>query len=295
MAYGDHIYVERLGVYTHDGVDVGDGFVIHRGSIDGTKSGALISKTTIAEFSDGATVQIKLYGTRLSPDEAVARAESMLGEPGYHVLWHNCEHFATWCVTGEYVSDQVDTAVSTTRVVGLGIGVPAVSVRTVTALGYGSSSSGPNLMSGLARLGGTVTSGLLVAGVAAGAATTYGMCQLMPDKPSLTGDERCARRNGRYGTAAGAVAGVALSFHLVGTLGVAGYSGAGLTSGLSILGGKVGGGMAAGTKLAIALPAVAAILLGYLIYRLTQWWLQRRAAATVKPDTREDYGSLAPA
>jgi hypothetical protein len=238
---------------------------------------------------------IKPYGTRLSPDEAAARAESMLGHPGYHLLWHNCEHFATWCVTGEYASDQVDTAVSTTQVLGLGIGVPTASLRTVTALGHGPAFSGPNLMSGLRRLGGTATTGLLVAGVAAGAATTYGMWQLMPDKPFLTDDERCARRNGCYGTAASAVAGTALSYHLVGTMGVAGYSAAGITSGLSTLGGTVGGGMAAGATLAIALPAVAAVMLGYLIYRLTQWWLQRRTAATIEPDTRDDYGGLAPA
>lgn len=295
MARGDHIYIQSSGPYTHHGVDVGDGFVIHRSSNDGTKHGALIRKTTIAEFSGGAVIQVKTYGARLSPDEAVARAESMLGQPGYHLIWNNCEHFASWCVADEHASDQVDTAVSTTRVAGLGIAVPAVSMRTVAQLGRGPEFSGPNLMSGLARLGGNATTGLVVAGLAAGAATTYGMCQLMPNKPSLTNDERVARRNGRYGTGAGAVAGVALSYHLVGTVGIAGYSAAGITSGLSALGGTVGGGMAAGATVAIALPAALAILLGYLFYRLTQRWSKGPAVRSGEPNAGQGYWGVASA
>ncbi|PVD22496.1 hypothetical protein C0Q70_18310 [Pomacea canaliculata] len=41
------------------------------------------------------------------PDEIVRRAESKLGEMGYHVCEKNCEHFATWCRYGVAWSDQV--------------------------------------------------------------------------------------------------------------------------------------------------------------------------------------------
>lgn len=45
------------------------------------------------------------------PDEVIARAESQIGEPGlqnrrYHLFQNNCEHFATWCKTGEAFSEQ---------------------------------------------------------------------------------------------------------------------------------------------------------------------------------------------
>ncbi len=46
----------------------------------------------------------KLY----SPKETVDRARSRLGEHGYNLLLHNCEHFAVWCKTGVEKSEQVD-------------------------------------------------------------------------------------------------------------------------------------------------------------------------------------------
>jgi hypothetical protein len=37
----------------------------------------------------------------------VDRAYSLLHRGGYHVLKSNCEHLATWCVTGKWESPQV--------------------------------------------------------------------------------------------------------------------------------------------------------------------------------------------
>ena len=271
MAFGDHIYVRRLG-YTHDGIDCGDGTVVHRSSVDGAKSGAMILRSSIEEFGRGAEFHVRDYGARLSRDETVARAESMVGQSGYHVMFDNCEHFARWCATGEYESEQVQLAVSATCVAGLGMGVPAGGLRLLTTLGSGPARSAPNLMSGLVRVGGSTTAGLFVMSGALGVMTTWGMCRLMPDKPYLTEDERVARRNGRYGAAAGAAAGAALGLHAVGAMGVAGYSASGISSGLAALGGTIGGGMAMGVSLAIALPAILAVALGYAIYRLAQAW-----------------------
>ncbi len=57
----------------------------------------------------------KLY----SPAETVERARSKIGERGYNLLFDNCEHFAIWCKTGLYKSEQVekflDTFTSTSR------------------------------------------------------------------------------------------------------------------------------------------------------------------------------------
>lgn len=41
--------------------------------------------------------------------EVVRRAESRLGEAGYHLLFNNCESFAKWCVTGEEKSRQINS------------------------------------------------------------------------------------------------------------------------------------------------------------------------------------------
>jgi hypothetical protein len=281
MAFGDHIYVRRVA-YTHDGIDCGDETVIHRSSADGGKSGAMIRRSSIEEFSCGAEIQVRDYGARLSREETMARAESAVGQSGYHLIFDNCEHFARWCATGEYESEQVQVAVSATGVAGLGIGVPAGGLRVVTTLGSGAARSAPNLMSGLVRLGGSTTAGLFVMAGAVGVTTTWGMVRLMPDKPYLTEEERVARRNGRYGAAAGAAAGTALGLHAVGAMGVAGYSAAGISSGLAALGSTIGGGMAMGVSLAIALPAILAAALGYAIYRLSQAWV----ADPIRP-TRE--------
>jgi hypothetical protein len=271
MSFGDHIYVRRL-CYTHDGIDCGDGIVVHRSSADGTKSGAIIRRSSVEEFSGDAEVYVQDYGVRLSREETVARAESMVGQPGYHLMFDNCEHFARWCATGEYESEQVNVAVSATGVAGLGMGVPVGALRLVTALGSGPARSAPNLMSGLVRVGGSTKAGLSIMAGAVGVSTTLGMCRLMRDKPYLTEDERVARRNGRYGAAAGAAAGTAVGLHAVGAMGLVGHSAAGISSGLAALGGMIGGGMAMGVSLTIALPAILAILLGYTVYRLTQVW-----------------------
>ncbi len=274
MARGDHIYVKRTGFYTHHGVDVGDDLVIHRSTSDGTKSGSCIRRTTIDEFRDGGLVRVRIYGTRLDPEAAVARAESILGQSGYHLIGDNCEHFATWCVAGDYSSEQVEAAVSSTRVLGLGVAVPSAGMSVVTTLGHGPAFSGPNLISGLARVGGTATAGVLLIGGAAGLATAGGMCLLMPDKPAFSDHERQARRAGRYGAGAGALAGTALGLHTVGTMGVAGYSAVGLTSGFAALGRTVDGGMTAGVAAAIAMPALVAIALGYVLYKFSRPWFE---------------------
>jgi hypothetical protein len=57
----------------------------------------------------------------------------------------------------------------------------------------------------------------------------------------------------------------------IGALGFPGVSAAGISSGLAAVGGVVSGGMAAGTMLTIAAPAVGVAMLGCLVYRLSMW------------------------
>jgi hypothetical protein len=44
-----------------------------------------------------------------TPTQTVERARSRLGEQGYQLPVHNCEHFAMWCKTGLTESSQIDT------------------------------------------------------------------------------------------------------------------------------------------------------------------------------------------
>jgi hypothetical protein len=275
MARGDHIYVDR-GPYTHHGIDLGDGNVIDFAGADGTKSksSAVIRQTTLENFADGGTVQIRPYRVRFEGDRIVALAQSKLGGSGYDLFGNNCEHFATWCVTGEHSSDQVETVATGVRVVGVAV-VPQVGVDIVVGVGGATALSAPNLMSGLATIGGgSVLTGIGLLGGASGLLAAGAMCVALRDKPMLPDEERQARRVGRYGTVGGAALGVGVSLHAVGAMGVAGYNAAGLSSGLAALGAGLGGGMAQGVMTTLAIPALLAATLGYLLYRVTQWWLQ---------------------
>lgn len=107
MARGDQIYTIREflkmdGVYEHHGIDCGDGTVIHY-----RKSTETIERTSKEYFTDSRKVYVKRYPVRYIPDTVVKRAESKLGERKYNIIFNNCEHFATWCITGISDSQQV--------------------------------------------------------------------------------------------------------------------------------------------------------------------------------------------
>lgn len=141
MARADHLLVGRLGgVYSHHGIDCGDGSVIHF-SAAGRAAAGRVQRTSMEDFVRDGTVQARDYSeffARLKapdqlprrlqlrlrhelarligsdaavksfePDAVIARAESRLGKGGFNLLSYNCEHFATWCKTGIRDSEQV--------------------------------------------------------------------------------------------------------------------------------------------------------------------------------------------
>ncbi|MFI4978321.1 MAG: lecithin retinol acyltransferase family protein [Solirubrobacterales bacterium] len=118
-ARGAHIYVER-DLYSHHGIDCGDGTVIDFAGQGGGKNTACIRRVTLAEFAQGASVKTRTYGSHYSPEVVVARAAAMIGHSGYDLFSNNCEHFATWCVTGEHSSAQVEAVWSAAGMVGVG-------------------------------------------------------------------------------------------------------------------------------------------------------------------------------
>jgi Lecithin retinol acyltransferase len=264
---GAHIYVER-DLYSHHGIDCGDGTVIDFAGQGGIKNTACIRHVTLAEFAQGASVKTRTYGSHYSPEVVVARAASMIGRSGYDLFSNNCEHFATWCVTGEHSSAQVEAVWSATGMIGVGNIAPRVGRGAVVGLGETAPRSASNVMSGLTKLGGSAVGGVTVvagAGAAVGAGT---MLFALRDKPYLTDQERTARRVGRVAGVGGAAVGTWAAVHSVGALGVAGYSAAGLSSGLAALGSFAGGGMVAGVAVVAAIPLLAAFAFALLAYGL---------------------------
>ncbi|XP_077994927.1 phospholipase A and acyltransferase 2-like [Glandiceps talaboti] len=142
---GDLLKFPR-GLYSHWGVYVGNGQVIHMAGVDDTGdergshsgsfsiSGKQFNKAAIKcddflEIVRGCSVEINNSKDRkrcpARKRDIVKRAFSKLGEIEYNVLWNNCEHFASWCRYGIEESDQVDNAML------IGAGIVAVAAAVV--------------------------------------------------------------------------------------------------------------------------------------------------------------------
>ncbi len=115
MARGDHIYVDRFGgLYSHHGIDCGDGTVIHYWPHE-IPLASSVKRTTLKEFAEGGPVRVRSYAECDPPEIVIRRAVSSLGAGGFDPLTSNCEHFAVWCKTGEVDSHQVRSVASYVR------------------------------------------------------------------------------------------------------------------------------------------------------------------------------------
>jgi len=101
MAEGDHLVVS-YGIYTHHGIDIGDGTVVAFSKTEGA-----VCRVSFVEFCDRRDVWVREYTQCDSSSAVVSRAIGSIGKTGYHLLTNNCEHFATWCKTGRRESAQV--------------------------------------------------------------------------------------------------------------------------------------------------------------------------------------------
>ena len=116
MARGDRLAVERTMfgstvTYLHHGIDVGDGTVVHARPDDFRNpfAGGRVLRTSLADFAADRPVRVVVDPPALfSAEEVVVRAIGQVGREGYSPVVDNCEHFATWCATGERASRQVD-------------------------------------------------------------------------------------------------------------------------------------------------------------------------------------------
>ncbi|HEY8768376.1 MAG TPA: lecithin retinol acyltransferase family protein [Dehalococcoidia bacterium] len=293
---GDHIKFQRKG-YTHHGIDLGDGTLIHYSGEPGkSKASAGIRRDKISKIAQGGPVSVRRYGNvPFTAAEIVARAESKLGIAGYNLAWNNCEHFATWCVTDRHSSRQANGAAA-----GAGVGTAAgaggaAGLGVVAAAGEVAGLSASGITSGLAGagsiVGGGAVAGLYVIGIAPGAASAAVMNFALRNDESLPDDERIARRAGRVASVVGGVGGSTAGVAAVTIMGTSGVSAVGISTGLATLGGVVGGGMAAGTAVVAAAPAVAAAAIGYGAYRAVRAFRGRRTSEG--PDRRSVIGQVA--
>jgi hypothetical protein len=122
MAKGDHIYVTSFfgGIpYQHHGIDMGDETVIHlaaetaRVTLRDDSGRFCVRRDSRQDFCRGGDPVIVRHADGLDAEQVAARAEELLGKPGYRLLDGNCEHFARYCATGQAVSHQIEMGQAT--------------------------------------------------------------------------------------------------------------------------------------------------------------------------------------
>lgn len=105
---GAHLVTPRLG-YTHHGIYVGAGRVVHYAGWSRALVCAPVQEVSVAQFAGGRAISVRAHpDARYGAAAIVARARSRVGEDRYQLTRNNCEHFASWCVLGEARSTQVD-------------------------------------------------------------------------------------------------------------------------------------------------------------------------------------------
>ena len=98
---GTLLAVRVRGLFDHVGIATGYGTVIHSSAKYGR-----VMETDLADFSGGRRVRRIAYRSPLSGSEVVVRARGRIGQR-YNPLVRNCEHFVSWCVSGEHRSHQL--------------------------------------------------------------------------------------------------------------------------------------------------------------------------------------------
>ncbi len=277
---GAHLVSSRTG-YSHHGIYVGNGQVIHYSGWANQREAGPVEQTDLYSFAQGSGFRVQPHSHPGTAQEIVERARSRLGESAYAVFSNNCEHFCNWCVNGDHHSLQVDRAASPAAIsVGSVAGLAARGAVAASGSVYGLSGAG--VTSGLGAVGsfvgGGAVAGLAILGAVPALATASLVnATILADPKQANQRERGSRRVGRVASYAGAIAGTAGSVVAVSGMGtVAGLSGAGITSGLAAMGGLIGGGMGAGVAIATTAPVIAAAAIGYTAYKAAKAVTRRK-------------------
>ena len=121
-----HIFVRRKGLlYSHHGIYAGEGNVIHFKGAEKEKRDPAVIITDIYNFLNGGKLRRRDYKERLPYSESLRIAREHLSKKGYSLRVNNCEHFATYCATGNKKSRQVRRVMS---------GIVGVTIAITTAV-----------------------------------------------------------------------------------------------------------------------------------------------------------------
>jgi len=112
---GAHLVTRRFG-YTHHGIYVGGGRVVHYAGLSHVTRRGPVEEVSLEDFARRRRVLVRLEPcARYGAETIAARARSRLGEDRYGVIRNNCEHFCSWCVHDESRSAQVERVLSLLR------------------------------------------------------------------------------------------------------------------------------------------------------------------------------------
>lgn len=105
---GAHLVTSRLA-YTHHGVYVGGGLVVHYAAFAKCWRRGPVEEISLTRFAHGHPVWVRRGRRNTLPSaEIVRRARLRVGENRYRFFGNNCEHLSEWCVNGESRSLQVE-------------------------------------------------------------------------------------------------------------------------------------------------------------------------------------------
>ncbi len=115
LPVGAHVVTPRRG-YTHHGIHIGDGMVIHYAGLSTWLRRGPVACVTLVEFSGGHEVRIRCEDCPLyCGHDAARRACSRLGEDRYSLTRNNCEHLCNWCLHGVNRSTQAERLLALPR------------------------------------------------------------------------------------------------------------------------------------------------------------------------------------
>lgn len=100
---GAHVRVWR-GIYWHHAIVVDDQWLIEYG---GGAGGGPVDYVSWEQFDPCGKAEEVRHLSRFSHAETLQRASAELGRTGFNLATANCEHWATWCATGQWSSSQV--------------------------------------------------------------------------------------------------------------------------------------------------------------------------------------------
>ncbi len=114
---GDMVRV-KLGSIWHYGIYVADDAVVQFGlpptlTVHMAAEDIAVVQTDVAVFLQSGVLEVAVLDDAeqcraFGATQVVARAQTRIGDKGYHILHNNCEHFCFECVFGEKRSTQTD-------------------------------------------------------------------------------------------------------------------------------------------------------------------------------------------